>query len=302
MAIDRISAEALSLLPARGAVSFLMLGRQHFMLAPEEWRQIADRSHRSCEQAVVRQAQMGGYAEPFLDWLGYGNVESMDFSGYEGCSLVHDLNQPVPPEWHGRYDVVFDGGTIEHVFHFPNAIANAMQLVAEGGYFVSCTPSNNYNGHGFYQFSPELFCRIFDENNGFRVRLLALVESTGEQAIYRVQDPKSAGHRITFGGRGPTLLVVIAEKLRQGPLFQSTPSQSDYAATWEGASAAETAGATPAGQRSGNSVSRLLRRLLPGAWLYRIQRYLAEKDRARRAFRGVTQVATLTECWEGPRP
>lgn len=277
-----------------------MLGRQHFMLAPQDWRGIARRSGRALEPDMVRSLTMGGFSEPFLEWLGFPGAESMDFSSYEGCTLVHDLNQPVPEEWHGRYEVVFDGGTIEHVFHFPNAIANAMHLLGEGGFFVSCTPSNNYNGHGFYQFSPELFCRILDESNGFRLRLLALVESTGGQAVYRVQDPKSVGHRITFGGRGPTLLVLVAEKLRHAPLFQANPSQSDYAATWEGTASAVQAEALTEERGGGNPLSRLARGVLPDGWHHRIQRYFAERDRAKRGMRGVRKVEYLSECWEGP--
>jgi hypothetical protein len=296
MAIDRISAEALALLPQGDGSSrrFLMLGRQHLMLTAAEWRDIAKRTSRSFDPGLCG-GEMGGYAEPFLRWLGYGEVESMDFSGYEGSTLIHDLNQPVPEDWHEGFDVVFDGGTLEHVFHFPNAIANAMKLVREGGVFVTCTTSNNYNGHGFYQFSPELFCRIFEAANGFRLTLLALVESTGSLAIYRVPDPKAVGHRVTFAGEGPLLLVAIAEKIASTPLFQVSPAQSDYAATWEEAAQAEAS--ESAAPKDGNPLGGIVRRLLPEAWRHRIRRYLAEKDRARRRLRGIAKVASLGDCF-----
>lgn len=301
MAIDRISAEALALLPRGdpGRRRFLMLGRQHLMLTGAEWRAVAERGSGPFDPVPAGALPSAGYAEPFLRWLGYGEIDSMDFSAYEGCTLVHDLNEPVPDEWEGRYDVVFDGGTLEHVFHFPQAIANAMRLVGEGGYFVGCTPSNHYNGHGFYQFSPELFYRIFEEGNGFRLRLLALAESTGGRALYRVADPKRAGHRVTFGGRGPTLLVVIAEKLKQTALFQSAVSQSDYAATWgagEGAAAPDAA-KVPGDPGGGNPFARLARRVLPASWTHRVRRYRAERERAKRGLRGVARVDSLRCCW-----
>ena len=57
----------------------------------------------------------------------------MDLSEYQRCSLIRDLSVLVTEAWHGRYDVVFDGGTLEHVFNFPNAIAKAIQLLGLGG-------------------------------------------------------------------------------------------------------------------------------------------------------------------------
>jgi SAM-dependent methyltransferase len=302
MAIDRISAEALALLPRGGSAprSFLMLGRQHLMLTAFEWSAIAKRSSLELDPSLIEGLEMGGYAEPFLRWLGFEQVESMDFSEYEGCSLVHDLNQPVPEDWHNRFDVVFDGGTLEHVFHFPHAIGNAMRLVRPGGYFVSCTPSNNYNGHGFFQFSPELFCRIFEVANGFRLHLLSLVESTGSFATYRVPDPKQVGHRITFGGKGPLLMVFVAEKVAITDLFQTIPAQSDYAAVWEEAS--QNMGSRAIGVGGGNPLARLMRRWIPEAWLYRFRRYVAERDRAGRGLRGVEKVETLRECIVATRP
>ena len=36
-------------------------------------------------------------------------------------------------------------------------------------HFVRITPANNFFGHGFYQFTPELFFRIFSAANGFEV-------------------------------------------------------------------------------------------------------------------------------------
>lgn len=57
------------------------------------------------------------YAEPVFQYLGATTVESIDASGYEQATRVFDLNEPIPPELHGAYDVVFDGVTIEHIFN-----------------------------------------------------------------------------------------------------------------------------------------------------------------------------------------
>ena len=71
---------------------------------------------------------------------------------------------------------MLDSGSLEHVFNFPIAIANCMALTEVGGHFVAITPANNWCGHGFYQFSPELFYRVLCAENGFRVERMIVAE------------------------------------------------------------------------------------------------------------------------------
>ena len=75
--------------------------------------------------------------------------------------MIHDLNLPVPPELHERYDLIIDGGTLEHVFHVPIAMENCMKMTKTGGHVVIITNINNLVGHGFYHFSPDFFFRAF---------------------------------------------------------------------------------------------------------------------------------------------
>ena len=66
----------------------------------------------------------GQYSDEFLkSYLGISSLAILDYSEYEGATIVHDLNQPVPEHLHGRFDAVIDGGSFEHVFNFPVAIA-----------------------------------------------------------------------------------------------------------------------------------------------------------------------------------
>jgi len=44
----------------------------------------------------------------------------------------------------GAYTTVIDGGSLEHVFNFPQAIANCMNMVAVGGHFIGLSPANNF--------------------------------------------------------------------------------------------------------------------------------------------------------------
>jgi len=186
------------------------------------------------------------YSEPLFKILGANRVESMDYSNYENASIIHDLNLPLPQEIHSSFSCVIDGGTIEHVFNFPTAIKSCMQALKVGGHYVGITPANNQMGHGFYQFSPELYYRIFSEENGFRVKTMLITPNDVEDEWYAVADPSTAKSRVTLVNSTPLTLFVIAEKINHQEIFKSSPYQSDYSTSW---ASAKRATETPASQR-----------------------------------------------------
>ena len=98
--------------------------------------------------------------------LGFSAIDVLDYSAFEGAEIVFDLNSPKPPdELQGAFDVVIDHGTLEHVFHFPNALNNLFQLLKIGGRAAISAPSGNFFDHGFYMFQPTLFLDFFTANN-----------------------------------------------------------------------------------------------------------------------------------------
>ena len=62
-----------------------------------------------------------------------------------------------------KYQYIYDGGTIEHIFNIPQVIENIIDILDINGLFVSITCNNNFSGHGIYQFSPEFFLAVFSE-------------------------------------------------------------------------------------------------------------------------------------------
>jgi SAM-dependent methyltransferase len=97
--------------------------------------------------------------------LGASSVESLDLSDWEGADHLHDLNLPVPDELRGRFDIVFEAGTIQHVFHLPQVFANLHALLRPGGRAIhGMSPSSNHVDHGFYMFSPTLFHDVYSTN------------------------------------------------------------------------------------------------------------------------------------------
>jgi SAM-dependent methyltransferase len=143
------------------------------------------------------------------------------------------LNQPIPRDWHQRFDIVFDGGTLEHVFNLPAAFASCMQLVKPGGRFLAVTVANNWCGHGFYQFSPELFFRVFTRDNGFSIVELYVGDADGRRH-YAVADPAVVRSRVEFWTSDPVYLLVHARRDTVVDPFATIPNQADYERDWAG--------------------------------------------------------------------
>jgi len=173
-----------------------------------------------------------GYAESFLRRLGAVEITSFDASDYEKASCIHDFNLPLDKKFFGRFSVVLDGGTLEHIFNFPQAISNCMEMVEPGGHFLGITPANNFTGHGFYQFSPEVFFRIFSQGNGFAMRKLLAFESPSTK-WYEVADPEVVGQPVTLINRRETYLLIIAQKTATVPIFATPMQQVAYTTLWK---------------------------------------------------------------------
>jgi SAM-dependent methyltransferase len=131
------------------------LGRQTITATPVEIKAQFDRFGIAPRQAM---AVTGPDDNTLFRMMGFTSVESLDKSDFENATHIVDLNRDgLPRELVGKFDLVLDSGTIEHVFHIPNALKNALSLVKEGGRIIFLSPSSNHVDHGFYMFSPTLF-------------------------------------------------------------------------------------------------------------------------------------------------
>ncbi|MFO1514749.1 MAG: hypothetical protein U1F83_17870 [Verrucomicrobiota bacterium] len=209
------------------------LGRQHCFLSNQETRGLLRDFGLTPENFPdLFSTAYPRYAEPFWEMLGAKKLDTIDASDFEGATRVHDMNEPVPDAWHESHDVVCDIGTLEHVFNFPVAIRNCLEMVKQGGYFFAQTPANNYFGHGFYQFSPELFFRVLCPANGFQIQHCVAVEYGLRRRWFAVADPEAIRARVTLINAAPVVLFIWAKRMEIVPLFRKMPQQSDYAAAW----------------------------------------------------------------------
>lgn len=153
-------------------------------------------------------------------------TDFLDIHASRGIEIVADLNQPLPAELRGRYDLVYDGGTMEHCFNVGQVMRNICMLGTVGAFIVHINPMNYYN-HGFFNFNPT-FYHDFYSQSGHRLAsefygVFGPVLETQLIKLPPLQGFNSLPER--------TALLVSAQKLNNSE--PSWPLQSKYRANPE---------------------------------------------------------------------
>ena len=102
-------------------------------------------------------------ARRFYELLGAKEYSCIDLSKVYGA-IPHDLNTPLDDaSLYGRYDLVTDHGTNEHVFNAPETYRTMHRLCKLGGLMViqQCV----YGGNGYYNFDLSFFEGMAAANN-----------------------------------------------------------------------------------------------------------------------------------------
>jgi SAM-dependent methyltransferase len=213
--------------PLSGTVC--QLGRQHVYLSGDELGVVASRFGFS--------ATVTGKVDDVAVFksLGFGVVESVDYSDFEQPTHTLDLNQPVAESFREKYDAIFDGGTLEHVFNFPVALKNIHTMLKPGGLIIHASPSHNHVDHGFYMFSPTVFYDYYRANR-YDIEKMYIFEYEADHAgrpwlIYNYT-PAAVAH-LSFGGWGRKLLGIwcVARKTAASSC-DVVPQQSFYVSAW----------------------------------------------------------------------
>ncbi len=119
------------------------LGRQTLFLSQRELTLIL--REYDCEHFALPKGQALLFADDVLRPLGFNKIDAMDASDYEGADVLHDLNRPVPPEMQEKYDLVWDGGTLDELFFRVFVPENGFELLriymcCNGGYYHIADP------------------------------------------------------------------------------------------------------------------------------------------------------------------
>lgn len=108
---------------------------------------------------------------------------AIDFGGTESA-LKLDLNQPVSL---GReFDVVFNGGTAEHIFNVWQFFKTVHDHTAPGGIMIHGGPFTGWLDHGFYNFNPTFYWDLAAAN-GYAVQSILYAELMPSKIISLVR-------------------------------------------------------------------------------------------------------------------
>jgi hypothetical protein len=215
------------------------IGRQLFQIQKEELNEILsgyDSQYRNSPQMEklnrIFYAESRPYAEPLFEYFGAKTVDSIDISDYENATIIQDMCAQIDGKLKNKYTCVWDGGALEHIFHYTTAIRNCMELAQTGGHLILETPGNNWFGHGFYQFSPELFFSLLDKQNGFAGTRIFMQNDMLNW--YEAVSPKTLKARtgICCSLSRPMLMYVLSKKINDTPDIINA-YQSDYQTAWD---------------------------------------------------------------------
>ena len=156
-------------------------------------------------------------------------VQSIDNSSYENATIIHNMNNPIGDEM-PKFDTVLDLGTLEHIFNVEQSFVNTSSLLKIGGRIFHILPSNNFGGHGFYQYSPELFFSLYSEENGYIETEVYVKSSASSKTYFKVKKPEN-GERALITSIYPVYVCVSAKKIKEVDKF--IVQQSDFVRLWD---------------------------------------------------------------------
>ncbi len=196
------------------------IGRQSLLVPKHSLRKILD---------LPQEQEYGDYCERLLcEHFGAISVDSIDNSDFENATHIVDMNKPIDIQ--DRYDTVIDGGCLEHIYNVPQALRNFSQVCKAGGQIIHMLPANNFCGHGFYQFSPELFFSLYSQKNGYRETQIFLTDQFNENWWYEVKQPMN-GKRVNVVSNREVLILVRTVRMKS--FSHDDVQQSDYVYKWE---------------------------------------------------------------------
>ncbi|MBS0624630.1 MAG: class I SAM-dependent methyltransferase [Verrucomicrobia bacterium] len=162
--------------PFQGSV--LTLGKQELLMSPYQLKHYAKKAGLPLNIPRYSDPYAPMVDKDFFSLLGFSEVHSLDYSEFEGASVIFDLNSGQTPEkYKEAFDVIYDGGTMEHIFHLPNALKSVIWMLKPGGRIIHLCPASNHLEHSFYMFSPTFFSDFY-KTNQFDINSIQIVRCT----------------------------------------------------------------------------------------------------------------------------
>uniref|UniRef100_UPI0040477434 hypothetical protein n=1 Tax=Bacteroidota TaxID=976 RepID=UPI0040477434 len=239
MAINKAAASLLFELKTNQEIggTICQLGKQTILISTDKVREVAKDFGFESKETDEKFPWTGNAIDDYLfRTLGYNTVESIDTDGFEGATYILDLNLDVPKEFHNRFDAIYDGGTLEHIFNLPQALKNIFCMLKPGGLIMHLSPSHNHVDHGFYMFSPTFFYDYYQANN-YKIIRSNFLEYTHNpfDSSWKIYNYKSLCiEDLAFGGWGTSMLGIwfVVQKTDSSS-FDIVPQQARYVMVWE---------------------------------------------------------------------
>ncbi len=221
---------------------FLMLGRQRWKGSRKgrSAQLLADTMEKYLPGLTEGDLNPPGteFTEPFFERLGFDSVDSLDLSDFEGATVIQDLSGPLDPALEGAFDVIYDGGTCEHVFDLPQAYRNVDAMLKPGGVLIGHSPCNNWINHSFYQICPEMVYGFWQTTMGYELLHLTLQPLLPQFAnrVVETTDPNQTGNRPKLKARLPNNSPIILNYAVRKPTVaqpaQAGVHQEKYKKMW----------------------------------------------------------------------
>jgi hypothetical protein len=120
-------------------------------------------------------------AREFWTWLGL-NYASIDIDGSPG-SIPLDLNyDEVPAELVGRYDIVTNFGTTEHVANQLQSFKIIHDLATAGAIMLHVLPASGTPNHGLVSYNPKFFWML-GRSNGYKIAFMTMGQSDRDAGL-----------------------------------------------------------------------------------------------------------------------
>ena len=198
----------------------LTIGRQEIILSNQEKKLFKIDNSQLRDQKYIDKI--------LLKQFNSLSVDSVDFSDFEEATIIADLNKPM--EKKNSFDTVIDFGTSEHVFNIAQCLQNISNLCKKDGIILHSLPANNNCGHGFWQFSPELFFSLYTKENGFSDTEIFLFNSINKYNLWKIKK-QPIGNRLELSSDIPLFLLVKTKKIKE--ITYQNVNQSDYQFLWD---------------------------------------------------------------------
>ena len=177
--------------------------------------------------------RIGGKSEPLLDAAGFDYTA---FDVYEeGRTRIFDLNaQTLGPQDIGRYDVVTNYGTTEHICNQFNAFRVAHDALKVGGVMINSVPFHGSINHGLFNYHPKFFTSLI-HNNDYKALYFGLSDIYDGGASDRYHAVAAAENGEAWEGKylGSAEICVIFRKTRATPFMPPVDTGGDSLVTIE---------------------------------------------------------------------